>query len=219
VLSWGIGGCPFSWMRRIGARGRSEADALAVFQGNMSLVISDPFSFFIRPWTMGRKASGQTSQDGQLVVTRELAESIQDAGLTGVEFLPVTPGPHRDVDDRFRWMPVKSQMTKLDSCSVLTREGPCDKCGRAGNFAAYRRPTELWYTNYPSDAADFNYTWECFGGWQRMMPGDSRPNVGGNRLVVVSQRARALLTHLKVYRRFEPIWSRKLHEMPAAFRS
>lgn len=154
---------------------------------------------------MGRKALDATAHDDQMVVTRELADSILEAGLSGAEFLDVSPGPGRIPSDRFRWLHIAGSWPPLSSFSVVVTDDLCSTCGRAGHYDAEDRITELRYDRYPQKAPDFNRTWEHFGVW-RLPRQSSQLPVGGGRVTIVSQRVRRLFRESKVRNiSFEPV--------------
>jgi len=155
---------------------------------------------------MGRKALDATAHDSQIVVTRDLANRIRDASLSGADFLDVSPGPGRIANDRFRWLHIAGSWPAFSPSSTVVTDNLCPLCGRAGHYDAYDRVTELRYDHDPQKAPDFNRTWEHFGEW-RLPPQRSQRPVGGGRFTIVSQRVRRLFRESKVRMiDFEPVF-------------
>ena len=156
---------------------------------------------------MGRKALDATAHDDQIVVTRELANSIREASLSGAEFLDVSPGSGRVPSDRFRWLHIAGCWPPFSPSSIVVTDDLCTTCGRAGHYDAHDRVTELRYDHYPQHAPDFNRTSEHFGVWRLPRQSSQRP-VGGGRFTIVSQRVRRLFRESKVRNiSFEPVVS------------
>ena len=164
---------------------------------------------------MGRKALDATAHDDQIVVTRELAGSIREAGLSGAAFLDVSPRLGRPTSDRFRWLHIPGSWPPFSPSSTVVTDDLCATCGRAGHYDAPDRVTELRYDAYPRDAPDFNRTWEYFGVW-RVQGQSSRLPVGGASSTIVSQRVRRLFREMKVrHISFEPIFKGELPPDPS----
>ena len=158
---------------------------------------------------MGKKAIDQTAHDGHLVVSRVLADAIRDAGLLGAEFLPTRRRKQKEPDPQFLWMSVTSQWGPMSTSSVVRVDDLCPECGRSGHYDAYSEVTEFRYASFPADAPDFNWSWEYFGLWRvpaHMEHLKDGPNVGGARMLIVSQRVRRCFQAAKIRGvSFEPV--------------
>jgi len=153
---------------------------------------------------MGKKDLDFTAHDGQIIVTRRVADALCESQLTGFNIDSVRHHKKLDPDPRFAWLRIRSQWPAMHRNSIFEMGDPCPECGRSGHCASRTHPIALWYPAPPRDAQDFNCTWEYWGIWNA--PKKSTPNVGGARLLIVSIRARQFLTQLKIKRlRFEPI--------------
>ncbi len=94
---------------------------------------------------------------------------------------------------------------RSSSRSVVEVEDPCPTCRRAGHFDSLNPATQFWYPAPPTEAPDFGVTWEFFGSWR--VPGSLKKGVGGKQLIIVSQRARRVLTREKIHGLdFVPVW-------------
>jgi len=153
---------------------------------------------FIDSVRMGKKALDLTAHDGRLVVSRELGDQLRAAALTGLNFLPVAHKTESRLRPaaRFEWLEPSFEWPRLDPSSVLAREDRCTSCGRSGHFDSPSPPTTLRYATAPVNAPDFGATFEYFGRWRA--PGRSAPNVGGARLLIVSNRFKAVLATARV---------------------
>ena len=153
---------------------------------------------FIDATRMSRKALDATAHDGRLVVTRDLAERLKALELTGFRSFPVAhkTETRQRLIDGYEWLEPTGEWPPLAEDSVIAREDPCAECGRSGNFDSVAPPTALHYSNVPEAVADFGATFEYFGRWRA--PGKSAPNVGGARLLIVSERFKAALVAAKV---------------------
>jgi hypothetical protein len=150
---------------------------------------------------MGKKAIDRTAHDGHVIVSRVLADMIRNDGLTGVEFLPTRRRSQKAPDEQFLWMNVISQWGPMSASSVVVADDRCPECGRSGHYDAYSKVTEFRYVSFPADAPDFNRTWEYFGLWRvpaHMEHLKDGPNVGGARMLIVSQRVRRCFQAAKV---------------------
>ena len=164
---------------------------------------------------MGRKALDATAHDDQIVVSRELANGIREAGLSGAAFLDVSPRLGRPSSDRFRWLHIAGVWPPFSPSSTVVTDDLCPTCGRAGHYDTPERVTELRYDAYPQNASDFNRTWEYFGVWRLPRQSSQQP-VGGASLTIVSQRVRRLFRELKVrHISFEPIFKGELPPDPS----
>jgi hypothetical protein len=150
---------------------------------------------------MGKKAIDQTAHDGHIVVSRALADAIRNTGLTGVEFLPTRRRSQKVPDEQCFWMNVTSEWGPMSPSRIVSVDDPCPECGRSGHYDAYSEVTEFRYASFPADVPDFNRTWEYFGLWRvpaHMEHLKDGPNVGGARMLIVSQRVRRCFQAAKV---------------------
>jgi hypothetical protein len=142
---------------------------------------------------MRTKRFAHTAHEGQIIVRKEVAEAFSAAGLTGFSVQPVLHINRDEPDDRYRWLRIESQWPRMHRRRILTIRDPCPTCERAGHFDTYQVPTEFWYDAAPTEACDFNLTWEFFGVWRHhLLP--HRPPIGGKRVPIVSQRVRRFLS-------------------------
>ena len=156
---------------------------------------------------MGRKHIDRTAHDGHLVVTRTLANAVQEAGLTGVDWRPVRRDHKPDPDPGFAWLNVVSQWPRMLPTRVLAVADLCPACGKMGHFHPVDRPAEWHYGSVPDQARDFNYTWERFGVWRGKPWHDDYPPVGGAGGVIVSQRVRQLFARVGVRQvKYAPVY-------------
>jgi hypothetical protein len=147
---------------------------------------------------MGRKHIDRTAHDGHMVVTRTLADAVQEAGLTGIDIRGARRDQVRDADPRFAWLHVVCQWPPMAPSRVLAVQDLCPACGRMGHFDPGDRPAEWHYGNVPDQAGDFSCTWERFGVWRGPPWNDDYPPVGGSAGVIVSQRVRQLFRRVGV---------------------
>jgi len=146
---------------------------------------------------MGKKQLDRTAHDGHIVVSQRLAGRIQALGLTGVEINPVQRQRGKEPDSAYRWLRITAEWPPLSAGARIHRARMCPRCGRSGHFDLSEQVTELRYAAVPATASDWNLTWEYFGEWQ-LPPGPPRRCVGGERWLIVSQRARTLLRDERV---------------------
>jgi hypothetical protein len=156
---------------------------------------------------MGKKQIDTTAHDGHIVATRELADAVRKAGLTGTDVKPVRRDYSPNADPRFAWLDVVSEWPPMAPTRVLAVEDLCPTCGRMGHFDPGNRPAEWHYRNVPERPSDFNYTWERFGVWRGPPWGGDNPPVGGSAGIIVSQRVRQLFTRVGVRRvQYSPVY-------------
>jgi hypothetical protein len=157
---------------------------------------------------MGKKQIDRTAHDGHIVVTRSLADTVLEAGLTGIELRPARRDHLPNPDPKFVWLHVVSEWPPMAPTRVLAVEDLCPTCGRTGHFDPGDRPAEWHYGGVPDNAGDFSYTWERFGVWKgRPWDGDYPP-VGGAAGVIVSQRVRQLFTRTGVRQvQYAPVYA------------
>lgn len=147
---------------------------------------------------MGKKDIDHLVYEGHLIATSRVAKGL--AHLTGIEPAAVR-SPRLPPDARFAWLRIVSTFPRMDpSTRGYATEQPCTTCGRSGHFGTFLEAEAPVYDSIPSTASDFNLTFEYFGTWQETRsPKQTRP-VGGSRGIIVSQRARKVLKHLRVRR-------------------
>jgi hypothetical protein len=147
---------------------------------------------------MGKKALDQSAHDGQLVATRELADAMLAAGLTGFLTQPVSRRASAPPDPRFAWLDITCEWPALAAASRVAIEDLCPRCKRAGHFDMPRGETLLVYASVPQGAADLNATWEYFGSWRPPAGMARKVPLGGARSVIVSDRTRQLFVERRV---------------------
>jgi hypothetical protein len=153
---------------------------------------------FIDATRMGKKALDATAHDHRIVVARSLGDYLYELGLSGFELRPVAHKTETQlrVEERFVWLEPRFEWPPIERSSIVAREDQCPVCSRSGHFDSPSPPTQLHYSGVPVDAVDFGATYEYFGRWRA--PGKSGPNVGGGRLMIVSDQFREALHARKV---------------------
>ncbi|MBU2601754.1 MAG: hypothetical protein KKA32_06245 [Actinobacteria bacterium] len=147
---------------------------------------------------MGQKDIDHLVYEARLIVTARVATGL--TGLTGFEIQPVKTR-RRPPDARFGWLKVAGYLPKLDSSTTgYSAIDVCPTCGRSGHYRDLHAPEAPVYASFPSDACDFNHTFEYFGDWRQICHPSQARLVGGGAGIVVSQRARKTLEALGVRR-------------------
>jgi hypothetical protein len=121
---------------------------------------------------------------GLIVVSRSLAQTLVDAGLTGFSVEAVRTPSRQEPDDRFRWLRITSIWPRASPKSTWRFDEPCPQCDRPSHFDLWKEPTEIYYESVPADACDFNHSWEQYGYWKR-----GEQNTGAAPQIILSQRA------------------------------
>ena len=154
---------------------------------------------------MGKKDLDFTAHDGQIIITRRVAEALGKSTLTGFTIASVRHFAKPEASPAFAWLRIQSQWPKMDETSVFEMDEECPECGRSGHCDSLTPPTTLRYQEPPLNAQDFNRTWEYWGVWNAPMKSTS--NVGGSQCPIVSIRAKQFLSELNIRRLvFEPIY-------------
>jgi hypothetical protein len=153
---------------------------------------------------MGKKDLDFTAHDGQIIITKRVADALADSSLTGFTLDTVRHHKKPEPDPRFAWLRIQSQWVAMHKDSVFEMDEECPECRRSGHCDSIEPPTDLRFDAPPQDAQDFSRTWEYWGVWNS--PLASGPKVGGAQLPIVSARVKQFLSELKIKRlRFDPI--------------
>lgn len=153
----------------------------------------------LRAWEMPKTGLAVC---GHLIASREVADAVHRAGLTGVRIGRVRRGKKAVLDPRLRWLNVLPVMPPWSPKTRTEREGRCPACDRVGHFH-HDKHDGLWYRRFPAKMFDFNRTWEEQGGSHRF----GGPCVGGEPRFVISQRARQVLLAAGVRLSLQPVRS------------
>lgn len=136
---------------------------------------------------------------GHLVATEEVARTLLDGGLTGIQPHRTARKNPRGVRQPLVWLDTPYVWPRFQNVEGWKASEVCPDCGRAGYFMDLSQaPFEPQYVVAPHDAPDLGRSFEQWGYW-----GSARS--GAAPLLIISQRAFRLLRALNIRLSFDPV--------------